>query len=1181
MSADWIGTTLTINGDAANNSIVVNVGSGVVTVNNGAVPINPSAPAPGIVQKIVVNGNDGVDTLDLTNVATAKGFLAAYLNNPSTPTKDVQINGGQGQDVIVGSAFDDAIDGGSQDDDIEGRDGDDDLFGGTGDDTIDGNEGDDFVDGLSGQDTIHGDNGNDDLNGDDGDDDIYGDAGDDVLHGNDADDELYGGAGNDRLEGGEDNAVCQVGGLGCDATQVQDIANWVDGDTLVGGTGDDNYEFDYDGGQYQGLDRITEAASAGVDALDFTEWNQFIKVSLANVALHFEVQNVTWLGGMGGIDKLFLYLNTPAQFENIYADADPLHTNLNVDGTLGGNYDQGMGMTGNVITGNAADNLLVGGPYSETIVGGDGNDIIEGRDNVDLSAALKPTFDTLDGGNGNDVINGGAGDDVITAGIGVDYVNGDGYGDVQKSTLNLLDPTGVKLGEASGLIVGRNSPGILWSINDGKVNQPRNELFANLPDGNSRGYYVLKNSGGTALSNVDWEDLGFYDTGGTKYLYVADIGDNDLNRSSVTIYRFAEPTLTGTSTGNRGDITVTESVVLTYPSGTARDAESFFVDPLNGDLYIVSKNEPTSGSARLYRKTVPASWTGGSFALSDLGTVRFPEGTSNDSPSAADISPNGLEVLIKSDNTIHHYRRVSTATSLDTLLTDGATPAQVVMVREENNREAIAFDPADGTTFYTVSEKTGPDNALVAQKVFKYQLATGDDSVEGGAGNDTLRGGNGVDYLSGDADNDTLYGDADWDAMMGGTGNDTFTGGDGTDFWAGDTGTDTNPSPDVIELGGTNVTTLQAFPVDLTAGSDSGISTTDDITNDTTPTFNGKAAGRTYVRLFRSGTLVATKTIDSFGDFTITPTSAEPNGTFNYTITVAVDSSAAQSTASPALSVTIDTAGPKVSNLTIGAAVHADYAFGPSNVGTGALQLKTVPVGGANEVIVTFDTSVVASTGDLILKGKALGGSVTTYAYSGISPASGAATSFTWTTTATMATGQKFLELLSGASDVRDVAGNLLDGEWTNPTSLSSPTSTDTFPSGNGTAGGNFTFSFTILVGDADRNNIIDLGDLNAVRNNFGTGTTWAEGDTDGDGDVDLTDLNQVRNQFGDNITTAWDGSESLMMGQGGGGDSLLDFRDALFKLYGDFGIDEEDSFWTEEGTDEWWEELWKAIGIG
>ncbi len=50
------------------------------------------------------------------------------------------------------------------------------------------------------------------------------------------------------------------------------------------------------------------------------------------------------------------------------------------------------------------------------------------------------------------------------------------------------------------------------------------------------------------------------------------------------------------------------------------------------------------------------------------------------------------------------------------------------------------------------------------------------------------------------------------------------------------------------------------------------------------------------------------------------------------------------------------------------------------------------------------------------------------------------------------------------------------------------------------------------LAGDTNGDGIVDLEDLNNVRNNFGGSGL---GDTDGDDDVDLDDLNNVRNNFG------------------------------------------------------------------
>jgi streptogramin lyase len=59
------------------------------------------------------------------------------------------------------------------------------------------------------------------------------------------------------------------------------------------------------------------------------------------------------------------------------------------------------------------------------------------------------------------------------------------------------------------------------------------------------------------------------------------------------------------------------------------------------------------------------------------------------------------------------------------------------------------------------------------------------------------------------------------------------------------------------------------------------------------------------------------------------------------------------------------------------------------------------------------------------------------------------------------------------------------------------------------------TISDQDVAGDANGDGIVNLADLNAVRNNFGASGAGVSGDTNGDGQVTLDDLNAVRNKFG------------------------------------------------------------------
>ncbi|NML24689.1 DUF4347 domain-containing protein, partial [Zoogloea dura] len=98
---------------------------------------------------------------------------------------------------------------------------------------------------------------------------------------------------------------------------------------------------------------------------------------------------------------------------------------------------------------------------------------------------------------------------------------------------------------------------------------------------------------------------------------------------------------------------------------------------------------------------------------------------------------------------------------------------------------------------------------------------------------------------------------------------------------------------------------------DLTTASDTGISSTDNITGDTTPTFTGSgaSAGAT-IKLYESSTLLGTTTADGSGNWTITSSTL---GAGTHSITAKQTVSGTESAASASLSVTIDTSAPTAS----------------------------------------------------------------------------------------------------------------------------------------------------------------------------------------------------------------------------------------------------------------------------
>ena len=153
--------------------------------------------------------------------------------------------------------------------------------------------------------------------------------------------------------------------------------------------------------------------------------------------------------------------------------------------------------------------------------------------------------------------------------------------------------------EVSGVAASRINPGILYIHQD---SGDPNQVYLTDGNGADKGTLTL-----TLVSNRDWEDIavGPGPVAGKSYVYVGDIGDNDTKYSSVFIYRFEEPDLTGKTLPFVLDIPNVDVIELKYPDGS-NNAETLMVDPLTKDIYIASKQ---SNLSKIYVAHYPQSTT--------------------------------------------------------------------------------------------------------------------------------------------------------------------------------------------------------------------------------------------------------------------------------------------------------------------------------------------------------------------------------------------------------------------------------------------------------------------------------------------------------------------------------------------------------------------------------------------
>ncbi|MCC7086721.1 MAG: hypothetical protein IT427_17105 [Pirellulales bacterium] len=269
--------------------------------------------------------------------------------------------------------------------------------------------------------------------------------------------------------------------------------------------------------------------------------------------------------------------------------------------------------------------------------------------------------------------------------------------------------TSLTLNEVSGVVASRALADTLWVHNDSGDTA---RFFAIGTGGNLLGEYSL--SGATA---TDWEDMAIGPKpGGGNYLYLADIGDNSGARAEITIYRATEPL-----SAAGGSIAAAEysTLQLQYP-GPPRNAESFLVDPITGDLFIISKGL----TASVFRAPAGAFDATQPVALALLGNL----GSAISFSTAADISPDGASILVRGYGTTARLFQRSPGQSVgDALL----APGVAVTLAAETQGEAIGW-AADGKGFYTTSEFAG----LASQPIYYYGVTVAEPAAAmlGGAG---------------------------------------------------------------------------------------------------------------------------------------------------------------------------------------------------------------------------------------------------------------------------------------------------------------------------------------------------------------------------------------------------------------------------------------------------------------
>lgn len=249
--------------------------------------------------------------------------------------------------------------------------------------------------------------------------------------------------------------------------------------------------------------------------------------------------------------------------------------------------------------------------------------------------------------------------------------------------------------EASGIVASRRHPDVLWTHNDSGGGS---FIYAFDTSGADLGTFEID------APSFDWEDVAIGPGPGSDadYIYVGDIGDNLLFRPAVTVYRIPEPD----PSPDGGFVEQVDTIDLRYPQGSV-DAEAMLVDPVTGDLLIVTKGD-AGDPADIYRAPGNEIADGATIDLEYVGTFALESGAF---VTGADIDSDGRAVIFRGYNQVWLWERLD----LSFTETFAAEPCRTPSTAEIQG-EAIAFAP-DGFSYFTISEGSDPDINFVESVV--------------------------------------------------------------------------------------------------------------------------------------------------------------------------------------------------------------------------------------------------------------------------------------------------------------------------------------------------------------------------------------------------------------------------------------------------------------------------------
>jgi Ca2+-binding RTX toxin-like protein len=335
---------------------------------------------------------------------------------------------------------------------------------------------------------------------------------------------LDGGAGNDAINGGDGNDTLR-GGSENDA-----IDGNVGADLALMGTGDDAFTWDPGDGSDKvegeaGSDTMVFNGAAAAENFDFSANGNRLRFFRAQGTITMDTAGVERvdLRALGGSDTTFVNDLSATDVKNILLDLanDAAVDTTTINGTGG---DDAITIAPNAgavdVTGLAAAVKIEHSEAANDVLnvnGLDGNDTISGA--VALAALIKVG---IDGGAGNDTINGGDGAELLVGGDGNDEIDGNGGADT--GLMGAGDDTFVwDPGDGSDVVEGQDGADAMLFNGAGVA-----ENFDVSANGNRLRFF--RTQGAITMDLNDTEFIDVQALGGADNAVVNDTAGTDLKR---------------------------------------------------------------------------------------------------------------------------------------------------------------------------------------------------------------------------------------------------------------------------------------------------------------------------------------------------------------------------------------------------------------------------------------------------------------------------------------------------------------------------------------------------------------------------------------------------------------------------------------------------------------------------